>query len=102
MRGTDATEGSETVKLTGFSSQREAKASEIYLATERMIKDKPNLQAVLVSSQSLQSLRSAFPNYFADTEVFIDAINRAVALKPESGSSVSASSMQPRLFEEQS
>jgi len=94
----DATEGSETIKVTGFSSHREAKASDAYLATEKMIKDKPNLQAVLVSAQSLQSLRSAFPNYFADTEVFIDAISQALILKPADVASSSLVSAQPTLF----
>jgi hypothetical protein len=94
----DATEGSETVKVTGFSSHKEAKASETYLSTEKMIRDKPNLQAVLVSALSLQSLRSAFPNYFADTEVFIDAINQALVLKPEDVAASSLASMQPTLF----
>lgn len=95
----DATEGSETVKVTGFTSHKEAKASEMYLSTERMIRDKPNMQAVLVSANSVQSLRSAFPNYFADTEVFIDAINQAVVLKNEDAHSASVASMQPRLFD---
>ena len=94
----DATEGSETVKVTGFSSAKEAKASETYLSTERAIKDKPTLQAVLVSAQSVQSLRSAFPNYFADTDVFIDAINQAVVLRPENVSPASLVSAQPTLF----
>lgn len=94
----DATEGNETIKVTGFSSHKEAKASETYLSTEKAIKDKPNLQAVLVSSQSLQSLRSAFPNYFADTEVFIDAIDQAVVLKAEDVASSSLVSAQPTLF----
>jgi len=80
----DATEGDERIKITGFASARQAKASETYLATERMIKDKPTHQAVLVSAHSLQSLRSAFPNYFADTRVFIDAVNIAVGLRPPS------------------
>jgi hypothetical protein len=76
----DATEGAERIKITGFPNTRQAKASETYLATERMIKDKPHLQAVLVSASSLQSLRSAFPNYFADTRVFIDCVNDALAM----------------------
>lgn len=68
----------EQVKVTAFSSTQQAKASDLYLSTEKMIKDKPEAQAVLVSVESLQALRSAFPNYFADTRVFINAVNQAV------------------------
>lgn len=76
----DATEGGERIKITGFTTSGQAKASETYLSTEKMIRDKPNLQAVLVSAHSLQALRSAFPNYFADTRVFIKAVNEALTL----------------------
>lgn len=69
----------DTVKMTGFTDRQQAKASEVYLSTEKMIKEKQNAQAVLVSAGSVQALRSAFPNYFADTRVFIDAMNRAIA-----------------------
>jgi hypothetical protein len=67
----------DTVKITGFDDADQAKASEVYLNTEKMIKDKPWAQAVLVSAGSVQALRSAFPNYFADTRVFLDALGRA-------------------------
>src|SRR6266571_4338178 len=65
----------ETIKVTGFPDSERARASNVYLATEKTIKDKPSAQAVLVSVESVQALRSAFPNYFADTRVFIDAMN---------------------------
>jgi hypothetical protein len=34
--------------------------------------------AVLVSVDSIDALRRAYPNYFLDTELFIDALNRAL------------------------
>jgi hypothetical protein len=65
-------------EITGFTDAEQAKASEAYLATERLIRDKPTAQAVLVSAGSVQALRTAFPNYFADTRVFLDAVGRAI------------------------
>ena len=68
----------ERIKVTAFPSAQQAKASEVYLSTEKMIRDRPTAQAVLVSVGSLQSLRTAFPNYFADTTAFLQAVDSAV------------------------
>ena len=70
----------EKIKVTGFSSAEQAKASEVYLSTEKMIRNRGTAQAVLVSVESIQTLRTAFPNYFADTRVFIGAVKRALVL----------------------
>jgi hypothetical protein len=67
------------LEITGFSDGEQAMASKVYLETERKIKDRPAAQVVLVSAGSIQALRSAFPNYFADTRVFIDAVRIATA-----------------------
>jgi len=69
----------EKISVTGFPDSARAKASDEYLDTERKIKDKPTAQAVLVSVESIQALRGAFPNYFADTRVFINAVDYAVS-----------------------
>lgn len=71
----------ENIAVTGFTDSEQAKASEAYLDTEKMIRGKESAQAVLVSVESIQALRSAFPNYFADTSVFLDAMSKAVAAK---------------------
>lgn len=65
--------------VTGFTDSERAKASDEYLEAERKIRDKPTAQAVLVSVESIQALRGAFPNYFADTRVFISTMNHAVS-----------------------
>jgi ppGpp synthetase/RelA/SpoT-type nucleotidyltranferase len=41
-------------------------------------RDHPKLQAVLVSVDSLSALRTAYPNYFLDTSVFLNTIAKAV------------------------
>ncbi len=67
------------VTVTGFTAAQLKEASEEYLATERKISERPGAEAVLVSVESVASLRRAYPNYFLDTRVFIDAVRRAIA-----------------------
>lgn len=66
-----------TMSMASFTDEQRAKASDEYLMAEKQIENRPSSQAVLVSVQSVQALRAAFPNYFADTRVFIEAVNRA-------------------------
>jgi hypothetical protein len=39
----------------------------------------PGLDVVLVSVDSLSSLERAYPNYFADTRVFVELMSQALA-----------------------
>lgn len=66
--------------ITGYTMAELDKASKEYLNTERGIANKPGAEAVLVSVESMKALRQAYPNYFLDTKVFLDAVRRA--LKP--------------------
>ena len=50
-----------------------------YLKVEKLEKAGSVTDAVLVSVDSMASLRRAYPNYFMDTRVFIDALNKAIA-----------------------
>ncbi len=69
-----------SVSITGFQSKALDQASEAYLQLERKISQKsPGSNAVLVSVDSLQSLQKAYPNYFLDSKLFIDAVNKAIA-----------------------
>jgi hypothetical protein len=67
------------VTVTGYKFNELEQASQEYLAVERDLKNHIGSDAVLVSVESLDSLRRAYPNYFFDTNVFIDAVN--IALK---------------------
>jgi hypothetical protein len=67
------------VRVTGYPAQDLQSASEDYLAAERSIRDHPGADAVLVSVESLTSLRRAYPNYFLDTRVFLEALKEAVS-----------------------
>jgi len=67
------------VTVTGFKVNELQKASEEYLKTERSISESAGQDAVLVSVESVESLRRAYPNYFLDTRVFIDAVEEALS-----------------------
>lgn len=73
----DARAGRLTVQ--GFRADEMAQANERYLTVEKEITETPGADAVLVSVDSVEALRRAYPNYYADTQVFIDAVKRAMA-----------------------
>jgi hypothetical protein len=49
-------------------------AAVAYAALERAATEIPGRDVVLVRVESLEALRRAYPNYFADTSVFVDAV----------------------------
>jgi hypothetical protein len=54
-------------------------ANDSYSALERAAADDPSRDVVLVAVESISMLRRAYPNYFLDTTVFLDAVRKAVA-----------------------
>lgn len=66
------------ITVSGFPQTASEEASERYLATEREIRDEPGAEAVLVSVASLIALKKAYPNYFLDTGLFLDAMKQAI------------------------
>jgi hypothetical protein len=69
------------IDITGFKEGERAKAIKKYSETEKEIEGKPNMQAVLVSVDSVKNLRRAYPNYFLDTRVFLDTVEEAIKMK---------------------
>ena len=67
------------VTVTGYKRPQLERAEREYLNVEKAL-SKTNADAVLVSVESLASLRRAYPNYFADTGVFIGLLRET--LKP--------------------
>ena len=65
--------------ISPFTDEETAMASHEYIETEKRIRQDESAQAVLVSVQSVKGLQVAFPNYFADTRVFINAVKHAVS-----------------------
>lgn len=69
------------VTITGYRQNELERASSDYLAIERAIANRTDSvsDAVLVSVESMTTLRRAYPNYFLDTRVFIDAVKKAIS-----------------------
>lgn len=63
--------------VTGFTKWEITKASAEYLRVETENANKPEMQAVLVSVESIDDLRSAYPNYYLDTAAFLAAVRTA-------------------------
>jgi hypothetical protein len=62
-----------TIRVFDFSSNEEA--AEKYIELEKENLGKPHIQSVLVSVDSLQALRSAYPSYYLDTTQFVKIVN---------------------------
>lgn len=68
-----------TVRITGYKSEQLERASADYLNVEqRMLSRSSFGDAVLVSVDSLATLRKAYPNYFLDTDRFIELVKSVV------------------------
>jgi hypothetical protein len=66
------------VTVSGFKRGELAQATQAYLDAEKKIKDNSGQDAVLVSVDSLSSLRRAYPNYFLDTGVFVNLVDETI------------------------
>jgi hypothetical protein len=68
-----------TIEITPFKKGEGAIAATKYSAKEKDISGKSNMQTVLVSVDSVRDLRRAYPNYFLDTRVFLDAVEKVIS-----------------------
>lgn len=67
------------LNVTGFKKEESDKATAKYLEVEKKLKDQPGSDAVLVSVDSMNSLKQAYPNYFLDAGVFLNSLQTIVA-----------------------
>ena len=65
--------------VTGFKRGEYEKAQQSYSEAEELVRQKAGRDAVLVSVDSLSALERAYPNYFADTRVFIELMKQALS-----------------------
>lgn len=65
-----------TIKVTGYSDSK--KAGEAISALEQPESRKRELDAVLVWVRSAEYLKRAYPNYYADTTGFLEALDAAL------------------------
>ena len=64
------------INVLGYIQSELERATRDYLAAEKSLT--PGSDAVLVSVESMSSLRRAYPNYFLDTHRFVEAVNQAL------------------------
>lgn len=67
---------SRSVEISSFSREESEKANLAYTEAEKRITGNKDLQAVLVSAGPIESLRRAYPNFFLDTQEFIEQLNK--------------------------
>ena len=79
----------EQLKITSFPKSQEKNATEAYNRAEDEIKQmeggKIKKDVVLVAADSIEELKRAYPNYFADTEAFINYLNNFLEDHKEAG-----------------
>ena len=66
----------EKLNITGYTKNQEIKAIEDYSKAEKRNKDKKEYDVVLVGVDATNDLKKAYPNYFADTEEFLENLKR--------------------------
>jgi Region found in RelA / SpoT proteins len=68
-----------SVRVTGFRKDQSEAAMQQYAANEKAAASIPGVQVVLVSVDSIRKLRRAYPSYFLESRVFLNALRRATA-----------------------
>jgi hypothetical protein len=68
-----------TLRIGSFRVDEVAAAQERYLQVERETENDPQIQVVLVSVDSIDALRRAYPNYYVDTSDFIKVVRREIS-----------------------
>ncbi len=66
----------EKLNITGYTKDQEVRAIENYANSEKRNKDKKEYDVVLVGVDAANDLRKAYPNYFADTEEFLENLKK--------------------------
>jgi ppGpp synthetase/RelA/SpoT-type nucleotidyltranferase len=69
-----------TIEVFPFAKEELPKAQQRYLDVEKENVNKPEIQAVLVSVDSVAALRRAYPNYYLDSFAFSQAVGRAIGV----------------------
>jgi ppGpp synthetase/RelA/SpoT-type nucleotidyltranferase len=64
--------------VTSYAEYDLPQAQEDYLELEKVNNDKPWIQSVLVSVDSVAALKRAYPNYYLDSMAFLQAVEQAI------------------------
>jgi ppGpp synthetase/RelA/SpoT-type nucleotidyltranferase len=73
---------SRSLSIKPYQRAKMADAQADYLSRETATEGDESVQVVLVSAGSLVNLRRAYPNFYADTHVFIRAVEQAIRSQP--------------------
>lgn len=68
------------VLVTGFKKSWRDAATRAYADAERALPEKTTKQVVLVSVGSVKTLQKAYPNYFLDTQSFLEEVRHVVGV----------------------
>lgn len=66
------------VRISNYSSHDTERAFKEYSEVEKEINGKPDLYAVLASTDDMRHLKRAYPNYFGDTKEFVKIVEKAI------------------------
>jgi putative GTP pyrophosphokinase len=66
------------VTIRSFGKNALEEASLAYISEEKLITETNKRQVVLVSSDSLESLKKAYPSYFLDTQEFLSTLENII------------------------
>lgn len=67
-----------SLMVKGYLSRDLEKATSEYLEQEKKLKEL-NAEVVLVAAESFDALRSAYPNYFLDTQIFLEKLELVIS-----------------------
>ena len=71
-------DGSAYVRTNEYSRDEREEAIRAYEEVERAIRHFPGAETVLVRIGSVDALRRAYPNYFADTSAFVAELGKVI------------------------
>jgi len=69
------------LEVIAYKKDELTKAQQDYLLAEKTAASDPRVQVVLVSVDSVEDLRKAYPNYYLDTRAFIQAVRLEIGQK---------------------
>ena len=64
------------VNITGFNKEMKDMAESHYQRREITLRDEPKVDIVLISMGNVKDIEKAYPNYFLDTELFIENLQK--------------------------
>jgi hypothetical protein len=68
-----------TVAIEAYDKRSIHWAEDVYASKEKQYAEDPDVDVVLVWAKDLNALRSAYPNYYLDTDAFLQVLRRATA-----------------------